>query len=484
MSYRVISLLLLLFPAVAGAATWYVRPNTAEYGAEDGSSYAAAFDGPEDIAWGAPNVQAGDTLVFCGTFNAGSGATYWITVGASGSTGLPITITGDCSSQGDLSRAVLDGDGVRVAAFTTNTQTYIDFEALEITDFTTRGLYLTNTTSPDQTIERYINVDDVYIHDIDGNAGASPTCITVQGRYVSVTNSTIENCGDDNLSVRGKYFTATNNTFAGSGIDTTTGDCIALGGSTAELDGYSIVGNTCNHKHEDEKQCFVMSLSGDNPSGRFSENICEMPIGATAMVGLLVDAGNYVIERNFFRGGNVGIQVGNATSYSGVISSNIIVSPTQDGIKNDFGFANQTVTQANNVIFGAGRYGINSDCNHSTCVTPTYNNIIVDAGTACLRTLNATFTHLNNAVNGCEPYMVNTTPTTPDSSTISGDPEFIGGSDSETYRLKSSSPLLGAGYPTSNKYDYNGVRFSNPPSIGAYSDSAFGFRSTYSFRNE
>ena len=59
---------LALFALPAWGATWYVRPITAEYGAEDGSSYAAAFDGLGDITWGVGGVQAGDTLKVCGTF--------------------------------------------------------------------------------------------------------------------------------------------------------------------------------------------------------------------------------------------------------------------------------------------------------------------------------------------------------------------------------------------------------------------------------
>ncbi len=46
------------------AATWYVRPASGEYGAEDGTSYDAAWDGFEDVTWN--SVQPGDTVYVCG----------------------------------------------------------------------------------------------------------------------------------------------------------------------------------------------------------------------------------------------------------------------------------------------------------------------------------------------------------------------------------------------------------------------------------
>ena len=88
-------------------STWYVRPyggNTVTYGAENGTSYADAWDGFSKIAWGPGGVQAGDTLYVCGTHpspvRAMSGAYVasdsQLKIGASG-TGedARITIRGD-----------------------------------------------------------------------------------------------------------------------------------------------------------------------------------------------------------------------------------------------------------------------------------------------------------------------------------------------------------------------------------------------------
>ena len=49
------------------ATDWYVRPAGGAYGAEDGTSYAAAWDGLLNVVWGGAGVVPGDTLYICGT---------------------------------------------------------------------------------------------------------------------------------------------------------------------------------------------------------------------------------------------------------------------------------------------------------------------------------------------------------------------------------------------------------------------------------
>ena len=47
-------------------STWYVRPQGGSYGNEDGTSYANAWDGLQNIVWGEAGVEPGDTLYICG----------------------------------------------------------------------------------------------------------------------------------------------------------------------------------------------------------------------------------------------------------------------------------------------------------------------------------------------------------------------------------------------------------------------------------
>ena len=93
-------LCLFILPSLASATDWYVRPAGGNYGTENGSSYANAWDGMENIGWN--QVQAGDTLYICGTHlvNESGGITetkHDILINTSGSMGNPVTISGDCA---------------------------------------------------------------------------------------------------------------------------------------------------------------------------------------------------------------------------------------------------------------------------------------------------------------------------------------------------------------------------------------------------
>ena len=58
--------ILLFFATTLSATDWYVRPAGGEYGAEDGTAYADAWDGILNVVWGGAGVVAGDTLYVCG----------------------------------------------------------------------------------------------------------------------------------------------------------------------------------------------------------------------------------------------------------------------------------------------------------------------------------------------------------------------------------------------------------------------------------
>ena len=115
-------LLFLLLPNLAWGATWYVRPISGEYGGEDGTAYATAYDGFVGITWGVGGVVAGDTLYVCGTH------TEQLTVGASGSNGSLITIRGDYG--GDP--CVIDGATIGIKV----DQNYVTLLNLTVTDST------------------------------------------------------------------------------------------------------------------------------------------------------------------------------------------------------------------------------------------------------------------------------------------------------------------------------------------------------------
>ncbi|MBW3000498.1 hypothetical protein KY341_01330 [Candidatus Woesearchaeota archaeon] len=87
-----------------GASTWYVRPEGGSYGNEDGTSYANAWDGLQNIVFNETGVEPGDELYVCGLHyhtvtNGGSiGQQGDIILRSGGTEKSPyrITLRGDC----------------------------------------------------------------------------------------------------------------------------------------------------------------------------------------------------------------------------------------------------------------------------------------------------------------------------------------------------------------------------------------------------
>ena len=69
---------------------WYVRPSGTNYGAEDGTSYATAWEGFAAIQWA--SIEPGDTLYVAGTHHGVVVGNAPLVVGKSGISGSPITI--------------------------------------------------------------------------------------------------------------------------------------------------------------------------------------------------------------------------------------------------------------------------------------------------------------------------------------------------------------------------------------------------------
>jgi len=86
---------------IEGATAWYVRPEGGNYGNEDGTSYANAWDGLLNVVFGERGVESGDTLYICGahihkmTGKGDVGIQANINVD-SGSSGNDVVISGEC----------------------------------------------------------------------------------------------------------------------------------------------------------------------------------------------------------------------------------------------------------------------------------------------------------------------------------------------------------------------------------------------------
>ena len=95
-----LTLIFLCFASCSWATDWYVRQNNGDYGNEDGTTYADAWDGLMSVVWGGAGVIAGDTLYVCGT------NIYPHTPHSSPYTKVDITVSGNDED----SRIIIRGD--------------------------------------------------------------------------------------------------------------------------------------------------------------------------------------------------------------------------------------------------------------------------------------------------------------------------------------------------------------------------------------
>lgn len=145
---KLLVLLVVLFLSLPlFSATWYVRPAGGSYGAEDGTSYADAWDGLSSVVFGGGGVAAGDTLYVCGvhlrTYDSHPpGSLTWYI--GSGTSGNPVTIRGDYGGDPgviwgaaiyDVNSWVSEGSNTYSQILTKSV--YADWVFEDITDFET-----------------------------------------------------------------------------------------------------------------------------------------------------------------------------------------------------------------------------------------------------------------------------------------------------------------------------------------------------------
>jgi len=94
----------LVLSADAAARDWFVRPTGGDYGSEDGTSYANAWDGLENVVWGETGVVGGDTLYVCGVH------IYPETPSSSLQTKVDITVSGNDENLRIIIRGDYPGD--------------------------------------------------------------------------------------------------------------------------------------------------------------------------------------------------------------------------------------------------------------------------------------------------------------------------------------------------------------------------------------
>lgn len=488
----------LTVPAWGAGETLYVRPADAEYGAENGTSYATAYDGFGDVTWAGTDtagaVDPGDTLLVCGTFGASSadgGAATMLTVSQAGtSLSALVTIDGDCSSQGDLAKAVINPNyatsilrGIHTPGAT---GIYHSIKNIELRNFDgstiSRPLSLgtANTESGDA---KYITVDNVDVYSTRATTLADAEngkCIWGAGSDITIKNGIIEGCADDGIWIVGARAIVENMDIADVSRETTGGDCAQLtGATTGPSTGSSVILSDCDHSAKDSKQCWVFGTASDDPVRYAYGNTCLLPIGATVANGILFDSGTGYAWRNFIRGGNVGVRgnagdrmdfIGNIvmdTSWKGAYVTGGVTAANLDhntlirigdGLQEDTAAVSTTVDSAehklrNNIVLGSTGAGID----RQSANVIEGNNLIFDAVTP-------TSVFCRSVT--CEAESV-----APDATDILADPQFVGGDNPTTVadvRLTTSSPACAAGTYIAGARDFDDLPMGYPADIGAF----------------
>lgn len=433
--------LLLVVPAIGQATTWYVRPASGEYSAEDGSNYANAFDGFADLNGSYGSINAGDTIKVCGTFvaaDAQSSPTYLFYLNDSGSAGSPIIVDGDCSADGDLSRAVINAETSIQRVMQVADNTYLTIKNLELKNGTTRGFLGYNVGTV--TADRYLTLDNLYVHDISG--GTSPTGIDLRGRGNTVKNSEVENIGTDGIYSNGAGLTLHDNTVTSPSIDDTAGDCYQLTGETA---GFSSKRDTCDHSNKLSKYCLISSGVTDSGSYHIQAFTCTQATSGSCTgnpAGTYLE-GTGLLEGSRFTGGCYGIQhVGNNQTASG----NIVVGQQQAGIITG-GSSTGQIIQFNTVY----NTPIGIDIGSNNATNKVINNIVSTTTTACVEKQGSSVVEQYNDLYSCGTDTVteNGVTASAGTGTITTNPAL-----DSSYDISSTSPAWSTGiyaYPWRGK---------------------------------
>jgi len=467
---KALALLLCLLSAQAwGATTWHVRPLAAEYGTEDGTSLANAFDGFADMAASYASINPGDTVCYAGDFIAADtqgATTYLHYFNDAGSAGSPIILDGDCDGDGVL--ASIDAGGTIQRAMQIADNNNLTIKNFELRNATARGLLLYNVAT-DATDRGALLVDDVYVHDITG--AAVSIGIDSRGLGVTVRNSTLEDIGEDGIYHKGPNSVITDNRIIRISSTTALGDCIQLSGAYLN---FRMERNYCDHTNVASKQCFIASVPTDAGYGVTADNVCLRPAaeGTNSTYGIYIEtaSGNSTISRNYYKGGRTAIQYLGAGTADIHGNASIVLD-------------NDLATAARCISLGASAG--QTDVVHNSC-TGGYDGIVSDSATVAIIRNNAAANITNDCIdkkagdsesyNKCASYGgdlvsndgVSTAAGTSTASAVMGWAGGTSPTDAAGFCLEADSALLGAGtYIGPWVLGYGNEQLSNPPPIGA-----------------
>jgi hypothetical protein len=258
-----------------------------------------------------------------------------VPTGFGGSQGAEIVIDGDCRTSGDLPRAILDGEGTVAHGIRTFKATDIRFKNLEIRNFSSTGIVLSDFMDTDVTLSRRITVEgSIYIHDI-GSTGISSV-----GSDNTILAAELDNIGNDGITSSGR-----NVKFIGTRIRRVsyagyTGDCIQLSG---DIDGTEVQNVYCDHSNIDAKQCVVASNVVGAANFRIDGLECFFTPGGINSIGVYLE-GHATIQHSYIYGAaKFGINIAARDSTSAYVLDNVIHQSGISCIEGSRGGARRTV---------------------------------------------------------------------------------------------------------------------------------------------
>ena len=417
-----------------------------------------------------------------------------MSVGGSGSAGNIITLDGDCSSQGDSSRAKLIAGTGGAVAFSNNSNTYLTIKNMEFAGGSGITQRIVNIAASGNTSATALNItlDNLLAHDTMGEGEASRSvdyqCFRIDGSNVTGTNLTAYNCEGDGFYIEG-------NDHSWSDIDvsyvdlsgTPYGDCMQYGGGTSSTE-YAhnrnvITRLTCDRTNKATKHGVIFGC--DSGAGTSTGLVLQDSVIRGGLYNVAVNYCDEVtIRRNHMvlsTNGGTGTARGLGT-FSGSSGetinfiSNIVdmqnATPSGIGIFIDTssGF---TLKAYNNTIFGNGdetnSFGIYV-FNPSSGTVDIKNNLIVGTtgrpiSVGASATGTASYNALWNNSAACQTITC--------SNSVTSNPLLVNNTTPTTtvqYKPRSSSPLKGAGtyLNIGAVQDFGNRRCNDPSTIGAW----------------
>lgn len=359
-SIKPILTLMLMTASLAEAETLYVRPTTTCANNGDGSAYVCAASPGGAGAWRglasivfttidetAGQLDPGDTLKVCGSFGVADkqATNALIQASGSGTADKRVTWDGDCSADGDLGAAILDGQDSLLYGINTSSYAYHTFKHFIVQRQTSRALLGYAHSVNDVTLDKFVVFESITCLDI---LSASGDCWDLRGRDFTIRNSSCARVGRDCVQSNGKRLLVEGSRFVDfSLLNANAGDGIQNGG---EVDGTIYRRNYIRQDEVDSKYCGIASGVTDAGFVLFEDNECiRNPAFATA-AGFYTETAA-VMRRNRVIGGRFGLHCAVQIGVQCDVTDNIIHSQSEAGIA--AGNLTTTSTIKNNIVVGA-----------------------------------------------------------------------------------------------------------------------------------